>query len=417
MAMTTGQFERVAETVARRTADLLRATVSVVDERGTTVARVLPDSPVAIALPGPAEYLRVPLRLDGRRAEVVVGAPGEGNVSPRLAFALIEMMIDQTAVVDRLPSQHELKNTFILDLLRGEIADETDIYREAQILGMDLTRPRAVILIDAAAYILETDQQSVVSRAHARSLTVLSRARLVIESVVSFFALPTDAICAYIGDGEVAVLKASGSQDLAAWSEREGGPDDAHPSWANLAALKRACAELLSRVQRDTDTPASVGIGRYHRGLRGLARSYADARAALTLGRQLHGRDRVHCLDNIGIAALVGVADETTKMGLARHLLSPLDHEPELLETLNVFFAEDCSPSETARRLAIHRNTLSYRLEKIASLAGLDPRRFDDAVQIRLALVLRSLREDQPVVQSPSRLAGLRSGVGQLPDA
>ena len=73
------------------------------------------------------------------------------------------------------------------------------------------------------------------------------------------------------------------------------------------------------------------------------------------------------------------------------YLLSPLDHEPELLETLDAFFSEDCCSSSTASRLSIHRNTLSYRLEKITSLTGLDPRYFDDAVQIRLALLLRAL--------------------------
>ncbi|WP_369128003.1 helix-turn-helix domain-containing protein [Ligilactobacillus salivarius] len=40
----------------------------------------------------------------------------------------------------------------------------------------------------------------------------------------------------------------------------------------------------------------------------------------------------------------------------------------------------------------MHRNTLNYRLDKIASLIGLDPRRFDEAVQIRLALLLRKLQ-------------------------
>jgi len=43
--------------------------------------------------------------------------------------------------------QHELKNKFIHDLLRGSITDEADILRQGQILGMDFTRPRAVILI------------------------------------------------------------------------------------------------------------------------------------------------------------------------------------------------------------------------------------------------------------------------------
>jgi len=40
--------------------------------------------------------------------------------------------------------------------------------------------------------------------------------------------------------------------------------------------------------------------------------------------------------------------------------------------------------------LAIHHNTLTYRLQKIALLTGLDPRRFEEATQIYLALLLRS---------------------------
>jgi carbohydrate diacid regulator len=94
----------------------------------------------------------------------------------------------------------------------------------------------------------------------------------------------------------------------------------------------------------------------------------------------------------LGIAAFIGVADEQTKIELATYLLSPLNHEPELLTTLDTFFSENCYPSSTASRLSIHRNTLSYRLDKITSLTGLEPRRFDDAVQIRLALLMRRLR-------------------------
>jgi carbohydrate diacid regulator len=69
-----------------------------------------------------------------------------------------------------------------------------------------------------------------------------------------------------------------------------------------------------------------------------------------------------------------------------------LNEEPELLQTLEHFFAEDCSLSVAAAGLSIHRNTLSYRLDKVTSLTGLDPRCFDDAVQIRLALMLCMLR-------------------------
>jgi carbohydrate diacid regulator len=217
------------------------------------------------------------------------------------------------------------------------------------------------------------------------------RSQLIIGSVVDFFHLPNDTICAYIGEGEVAILKASSSNALDAWVGHEGEPLPLSPSWANLTALKRAGAGLLSRLRNDTRSDVTLGIGRYHPGIRGLSRSYSDARAALLLGRRFQGQNRVHCLDGLGIAAFVGVSDEATKIDLATHLLSPIAHEPELLQTLEAYFAHDCSPTTTAHSLSIHRNTLAYRLDKITLLTGLDPRRFDDAVQMRLALTLRAL--------------------------
>lgn len=387
-------FERVAEAVTQRTAELLSARVVVIDERGVVITN---SDPRAVGVP--YEFLngaegadvRVPIRLNGQTGQVVVSTPPDGEaISPRLARALIDLVISQTAVVAHLPSQHELKNKFIHDLLRGPIGDETDILREGQILGMDFSRPRAVMLIDAADYILDWGRSG---RAETSETLVRRRAQAVIDGVVNFFNLPNATICAYIGDGEVAVLKASTTQDLVPWID-QGGHEVVSASWANLAALKRAGAALLARLRHDTRASISVGIGRYHPGLRGLARSYQDARAALSLGRRSHGQNQVHCLDGLGVAAFVGISDERTKVDLAMHLLSPLDQEPELLETLSTFFSEDCCPSSTAARLSIHRNTLGYRLDKISSLSGLDPRRFDDAVQIRLALLLRSFRDN-----------------------
>ena len=388
-----GQFERIAETVTERTAALLGSRVSVIDDRGATIASSRPaqgEPPLdPDAPPRQDDYVRVPLRLAGRGGEVLVAEPltGEG-ISPRLAQVLVELVINQTAVVDRLPNQHELKNKFIHDLLHNAIDDEAAILREGQILGMDFAPPRAVILIDAADYILAPAGSG---RREATDTVIWRRAQVVIGSVVNFFRLPSDTICAHIGHGEVAVLKASNTKNLESWVEQADEHDATSPSWANLTALKRAGNALLTRLRSDTRASINMGLGRYHPGIRGLAHSYQDARAALSLGRRFHGQDGVYCLDALGIAAFVGLSDERTKIELATYLLSPLDHEPELLDTLGAFFAADCSPSATAQRLAIHRNTLAYRLDKITSLTGLDPRRFDDAVQIRLALVLRSL--------------------------
>jgi len=394
VTMVAEQFGAVAEAVTRQTAELLGARVAVVDRRGVVVASSiggavgLPfDARLGGAVHAEAAYLRLPIRLDAQDGEVIVTEPANGEpIPPRLAQALVEFIINQTAVVARLPNQHELKNTFIHDLLRGAIGDEADILRKGQILGMDFTPPRAVILVDAAAYILAPTAAGALDEARVRR-----RAQLVIASIVGFFNLRDDTICAYIGDGEVAMLKASSTQDLAAWTDKEDSPGQAGSSWANLTLLKRAGAALLARLRRDTGAAINIGLGRYHPGVQGLGGSYEDARAALSLGRRFQGQNGVHCLDGLGIAAFVGVSDERTKVDLATHLLSPLDQEPDLLRSLDHFFTHDCCPSTTARSLAIHRNTLGYRLDKITLLTGLDPRRFDDAVQIRLSLLLRSL--------------------------
>jgi len=389
------QFERVAKGVTEIVAGLLCAEVFVIDQHSIAIASSKPHL-VGLSFEQICEelainYLQVPLSINGQVGEVIVGEPLNGEViSPRLAQVLVEMVIDRTAVIDALPNQHQLKNKFIYDLLHGLIDNEANVLRQAKLLGLDLSPPRAVILIDAADYILtsgslnQLQQETVEAR-------VRRRAQLVISSVVSFFHLPNDTICADIGDGEVAVLKASNTKNLVTWANGDV-PEQSSSSWANLTALNRAAEALLVRLRGDTGASISIGIGRYHPGIQGLAQSYQDARAALSLGCHFHSRNQVHCLDRLGIAAFIGVSDQRTKIELATYLLSPLDHEPELLATLNTFFTEDCCPSSTASQLSIHRNTLSYRLDKINLLTGLEPRRFDDAVQIRLALLLRSLR-------------------------
>ena len=54
-----------------------------------------------------------------------------------------------------------------------------------------------------------------------------------------------------------------------------------------------------------------------------------------------------------------------------------------------MFFEKDLNLSDTARQLYIHRNTLTYRLDKIAKIIGLDLRHFDDAVTFKMLLEMK----------------------------
>ncbi|WP_416674554.1 PucR family transcriptional regulator [Egbenema bharatensis] len=408
LEITTG-FLEVAAAVTAKVTELLYAPVFVVDQRGV----VLTSSDPAFAgrllhweygEKRLEKFLRVPLCHAAETAEILVGESYNCEVIPsRLAHALVELVVNQTVTQIQFPSQHKIKNRLLYDLLHGRITDESIALEQAAQLSMDLSQPRAVILIDAADYVLEKENNMAgipfpegkpdnqIKLNQQKAAIEQRRTKVVIGSIVSFFQLPSDTICVDLGQGNIGVLKASNSRNLDPWATCEES-QGVSASWANLTALKRAANALLVRLQNDTNASINIGIGRYHPGLKGLARSYEDAHIALSLGTRLQGVNRIHCLGDMGIAAFVGIADEATKIDLAKYLLSPLNHETELLMTLNTFFSEDCCPSSTAKRLSIHRNTLSYRLDKIASLTGLEPRKFDDAVQMRLSLLLRSLQ-------------------------
>jgi carbohydrate diacid regulator len=299
-------------------------------------------------------------------------------VSSQLIYAIVESVVNKLNSQSELGSSYSLKRQFIEDLLQNRIEEEGQVVQRAEVLGIDLHPPRAVILVAAAGHTQEAADQTEL------------RSQQIINSIVNFFRLPNDTICTDLGDGTICILKASDTKNLDLWVNREEREKRSDASWANLTALKRAANALRLKLQADIGQSIEVGVGRYYPGIKGLARSYQDARAAMLLGSRLQQFNGVHCLSELGIAAFVGIADETTKIELAHYLLSPLDYEPDLITTIKTFFGENCCFSASAKRLYIHRNTLNYRLDKIASLTGLDPRNFDDAVQIRISLLLRS---------------------------
>ena len=62
--------------------------------------------------------------------------------------------------------------------------------------------------------------------------------------------------------------------------------------------------------------------------------------------------------------------------------------EEEMVGTFNKFFENSLEISEISRQLFVHRNTLVYRIEKLQKQTGLDIRLFDDALTLKIALMV-----------------------------
>ena len=123
-----------------------------------------------------------------------------------------------------------------------------------------------------------------------------------------------------------------------------------------------------------------AGIGTeeaFHR----IYESYRFAKMAL----QAAGDRQVFCVhaDDMKLAFLLQSLDGAVRRRYCQdicHLLTDSD-----IHLLQVYYQQDLSIQETARILCIHKNTLQYRLKRIAGKTGLDPRVFCDAVPLYIA--------------------------------
>ncbi len=139
----------------------------------------------------------------------------------------------------------------------------------------------------------------------------------------------------------------------------------------------------------------SIGVGRIRSGLDGIRHSHQNARQALTIGRRLHGTGSVTYFEKLGVYRLIYAAENLPELATfqeeALGVLIEYDrgHGAGLIKTLEAFFAANCSPKEAATMLHVHRNTVLYRLERIAEITGLDLNASDVRLRLHLALHVR----------------------------
>lgn len=142
---------------------------------------------------------------------------------------------------------------------------------------------------------------------------------------------------------------------------------------------------------------ASEWVGSFHisvtlplNPLHGLAQTVAQLREAIHLGRLFQVTEHIHLPWELRLESLLYRIPEEER----QRFVESADHhshlfgDEETVTTLETFFKMDCNVSETAKQLYIHRNTLLYRLDKIKQDTQLDVRRFEDAVLMRLTLLL-----------------------------
>ena len=134
-----------------------------------------------------------------------------------------------------------------------------------------------------------------------------------------------------------------------------------------------------------------VAYGTIAEDIKGVSKSYKEAKMALDVGKIFYPLKRTIEYSNLGVGRLIFQLPVNLCQLFVREIFGdniPEEIDDEILATVNKFFENNLNVSETSRQLYIHRNTLIYRIEKLQKATGLDVRVFDDALTLKIALMV-----------------------------
>jgi len=265
--------------------------------------------------------------------------------------------------------EQRYRSEFLDQLLTGERLDGEEVVARGRFYGWDLTRDHLVMLVDGPP----AGRPAQVALSEP-----LAAAQQEVERVCRRLKLP-----AIVGQHRRRLVLMI-------------HPEERVPDREWLLGIGR---QVSQAVERHGALPGEVGIGRYHSGLSGLQQSFREAQRALEVGALLKGKDKVYLYSSLGIYRLLYLLlEDNPEAGLflADTVLPIVQYDRErgtsLLETLEAYFRLDGNVRRVSEELFTHYNTVTYRLDRIQEITGLDLSKEEDRLSLQVGLKLHRLQ-------------------------
>ena len=124
--------------------------------------------------------------------------------------------------------------------------------------------------------------------------------------------------------------------------------------------------------------------------------AFDKAITALDIGKMFYYKEEVFAYKDMGMGEMIcGLSDEACRKFLnSIPNISEIEKlDPDLINAVTCFLDNNLNIAETSRQVHMHRNTLVYRIEQIEKKTGLDIREFEDAMKLKVTLMVLKSRE------------------------
>lgn len=381
--------EALARQISARTKAVLKYEVIITDAFGLILAgskiseKFAPDAQKSAATKS-----RINGKIGGLRVvwipflyeEKSIGAFGileDGSITPdviSLMQGLGEVIIYQNAVISRLQPAIMLRSAFIGQVLTDGETPSDQLYRQADILQINLRDDLYCILMHLSGFEQKLHSEIAHLTSEEQKMVLANRTQTLNDTIQSRLT-NQNPLFGYLGNNIFAILI----------------PQNRPHGILSSLQFKRHVSEMYgSLADVAVGHRVSIGIGQYYPELGGLRKSYQEASLALDVGLKVWGEGQAYHLKNVGMFVSLTNISQERKVEIAHQLLHPLLSDPGLYKSVRTFLDCGLNLSIAAEKLHIHRNTLIYRLNKTKKIINLDPRHFEDALQIKLGLMFYS---------------------------
>jgi purine catabolism regulator len=161
------------------------------------------------------------------------------------------------------------------------------------------------------------------------------------------------------------------------------------------ATLELARAVIALGAQTSPECAILVGVGTVAGDLSEWQLSFRQAGQALEMARKLGATQPLYFSDLLVYRLLMQIEHSPELIAFQEETLGPLlahDSSSDLLHTLEAFFEHNYNLAQAAEALFIHRNTLVYRLERIAEITRLNLDLPETRLSLQLALHITRMR-------------------------
>ncbi|ABN73248.1 CdaR family transcriptional regulator [Actinobacillus pleuropneumoniae] len=350
-----------AQTIVKRTMQIIPNSVNVMDEEGIIIASGDPSrlgerhTGAVIALRKKQsveidenlakqwnyearEGLNLPIAYLGKTVGVIgiSGKPNEVRQYGELVKMAAELIVEQSVLLAKERWQQRYKEEFIRQLLRGALS-EAEITQQAVFFKLDSTKP-------LVAMIIKMEQPD------AEKLQLL----------LNHLELNSKHIALAVMDLDKLVLLKTEDE------------------FTHLCK-DRGLLSLLPEHNRHQEYKIVVGakVTHFHQ----ASFSYQSALHTLSYAEQLRLKKQILLFSDYKLPALLA---DFAKTWQSEELLSPFkillaqDGKATLFKSLQQYFLSNCDLAHASEKLFIHPNTLRYRLEKIEQITSLSFNKIED---------------------------------------